>query len=60
MRMMWAAARPTCSPTSAITNVLTPKTTGASHGVTPSRPKLAPATTLSRLNGTRRPKIAQG
>ena len=60
MRMTWAAARPTCKPTSAITNVQTPKTTGANHGESPSRPRLAPATTLSRLNGTSRPNIAHG
>ena len=39
---------------------MTPKTTGANHGETPSRPRLAPATTLSRLSGTSKPNIAHG
>ena len=37
MRMTRAAARPTCRPTSAITNVQTPKTTGANHGEYPEQ-----------------------
>ena len=60
MRMTREAARPTCNPASAITNVMSPNNGAATHGEYPSSPRLVPATTLSALNGTSRPNTAHG
>ena len=60
MRTRLAAARPRYKPSSAIRNVETPNTSGASHVEAPSSPRLAPARMLSALNGTMRPYTAHG
>ena len=60
MRMKPAVARPRYNPTNAIRKVVVPNTAGASHGETPIRPRLVPATILSALNGTIRPNTAHG
>ena len=60
IRTRRAAARPTRSPTSDITAVMTPKTAAENTGENPSIPRLAPANRLSRLSVNGMPNSAHG